>query len=112
MPPRTADRNKDLAAIHVLAAQLGMDTADKNPQSEYRQMLYAVGGPGARGKDGQISAANLEHVGRQRVRAHLAQLALKHGIKPKQPPIAQAGRPTPAADRVNMVRKIRAILRE
>jgi len=109
MTVRPADRSKDLAAIHVLAAQLGMDTTDKHPASEYRSMLFAVGGPAAQ-RGEEISAAFLDHVGRQRVRAHLAQLARAHGIKQKAPPIAEPGRPTPAEDRVKMVRKIRAML--
>lgn len=41
---RAAMRRRDIAAIHAMAAKLGMDTADRNPASEYRSMLKAVGG--------------------------------------------------------------------
>lgn len=37
-------RRAHIAAIHASANKLGMDTADKNPASEYRTMLQAVGG--------------------------------------------------------------------
>lgn len=33
------DRRRHIAAIHAAAAKLGMDTADKNPASDYRAML-------------------------------------------------------------------------
>jgi phage gp16-like protein len=107
----TDDRRADLARIHILAEQLGMDTMDKHPASEYRSTLFAVGGPTARHGE-EISAGFLDHVGRRRVVAHLAQLARARGIKQKQPPIGKAGRPTPAPDRAPMVRKIRAMLAE
>jgi hypothetical protein len=88
-----------------------MDTSDRHPACEYRATLFTVGGPSAR-RGEEISAAFLDHVGRSRVKAHFQQLCKARGIKPKQPPIARPGRPTPAADRTNMVRKIRAMLRE
>ncbi|MFN3302780.1 MAG: phage protein GemA/Gp16 family protein [Roseateles sp.] len=40
----STDRRRHIAAIHAAATQLGMDTADKNPASDYRTMLQAVGG--------------------------------------------------------------------
>lgn len=109
MTTRTIDRRRDLAAIHIFADQLGMDTTDRNPQSEYRSILFTVGGPTARRGD-EISAAFLDNVGRQRVRAHLYQLTRLHGIKQKEK--QPDGRPTPAPDRVKMVRMIRGMLRE
>jgi hypothetical protein len=69
MPSRlsTADREqqrkRDLATIHKLAAQLGMDTADRSASSSYRSMLSAVGG--------STSAAELGPEGRRRVIGHL-----------------------------------------
>ena len=111
MTARPDDRRADLARVHILAESLGMDTTDKHPASEYRSTLYAVGGPTAK-RDGEISAAFLDHVGRRRVCAHLAQLARARGIKQQAPPIGKAGRPTPAPDRAPMVRKIRAMLYE
>lgn len=102
MTVRTAHRSRTIAAIHVLAAQLGMDTADKSPASDYRAMLWSL----ARAS----SCAELDYTALERVRAHLAALARASGIKAKHPPIARAGRPTPAPDRINMVRKIRAML--
>ena len=64
-------RRRDLAAIHAMAAQLGMDTADANPASTYRAMLLAHGG--------QTSAAALDPMGRQRVIQHL--LRCTRGVK-------------------------------
>lgn len=104
MTARMADRRKDLAAIHVLAGQLGMETADKNPDCEYRAMLFTVGRV--------RSSADLSYEGRARVIAHLRGIARARGIKQDAPPIERAGRPTPAPDRVKMVRKIRAMLNE
>lgn len=66
-----AQRRRDLAAIHKMAAQLGMDTSDRNPQCEYRAMLHSVGGAS--------SAADLTPDGRDRVRMHL--LRCIHGRK-------------------------------
>jgi hypothetical protein len=69
MPSRlsTADRERlrraDLATIHKLAAQLGMDTADKSLASAYRCMLLARGGA--------TSAAELSPDGRRQVIGHL-----------------------------------------
>lgn len=108
MTIRPADRNRDLAAIHVLAAQLGMDTSDRHPASEYRAMLYTVGGPTAR-RGEEISAAHLDHVGRRRVVQHLTGLCRARGLT--RPP-RHSARPTPAPDRALMVRKICAMLRE
>lgn len=62
-------RRRDLAAIHAAAAQLGMDTADKSPDSAYRTMLRVQGGAS--------SAADLDEAGRQRVLAYLRKLAGK-----------------------------------
>lgn len=61
--PTADDRKRKLAAIHAAAAKLGMDTADKDPGSEYRSMLKAHGGV--------TSAADLTAEGRRRVLAYL-----------------------------------------
>lgn len=57
------DRRCEPAAIHVMAAQLGLDTADKSEASAYRSML--------RERGGASSAAELTAQGRKRVLAHL-----------------------------------------
>lgn len=58
-----ADRKRLIAAIHAAAAQLGLDTADKNPASEYRQMLQRLGGAS--------SSTAIADDGLRRVVAHL-----------------------------------------
>lgn len=63
---RAAMRRRELAAIHTMAAQLGMDTADRSPGSEYRMLLQQVGG--------KVSAADMAPDARQRVIRHLAAL--------------------------------------
>ena len=113
MTTRPVDRNNDLARIHILAGDLGMDTRDEHPASEYRAMLFAVGGPAARrpGAKPEISAAHLDHVGRAKVCTHLAQLARMRGI-PERARGERKPRPTPAPDRLGSVKKIRAMLKE
>lgn len=56
-------RRRELAKIHLAAKSLGMDAADKDPNSDYRAMLWAV----ARVR----SAADLDEAGRRRVLDHL-----------------------------------------
>jgi phage gp16-like protein len=63
MRAQTDDRKRELAAIHVMAARLGLDTADKSEASAYRTML--------RERGGASSAAALSAPGRKRVLAHL-----------------------------------------
>lgn len=60
-------RTRELAKIHILAEQLGMDTRDDNPDSEYRAMLWSIGR--------ERSAARLDFAGRRRVLDHLSRLA-------------------------------------
>lgn len=57
------ERRRKIAAIHAAAAKLGMDTADKNPGSEYRKMLQSIGG--------ETSAADLSADGLRKVLRHL-----------------------------------------
>lgn len=90
-------RNTDLAKIHVAKKQLAMT------QEDYEAMIKAVGRvPSGSSKD-------LDHAGRQRVLAHLAAC----GFVPKANPAAspttrRPARPTPAADALPLVRRIRA----
>ncbi len=57
------NRNADLAKIHILAEQAGMDTKDKDPDSTYRRMLWTLGRV--------RSASKLDQHGRQKVIQHL-----------------------------------------
>lgn len=70
------DRKRHMAAIHAAAAKLGMDTADKNPASDYRAMLAAVGG--------KTSTTEMDADALQRVVKHLMK-TLNPGdqVKPK-----------------------------
>lgn len=61
----TTERRRYIAAIHASAAKLGMDTADKNPQSDYRSMLAAVGGA--------TSTTDMDDAALKRVVRHLQQ---------------------------------------
>lgn len=56
-------RHRHTAAIHACAAKLGLDTADKNPASEYRSMLLAVGG--------KTSTTDMDEAALKRVMVHL-----------------------------------------
>lgn len=91
-PPIFDLRRKELAAIHIAAQQLGMDTADANESSDYRLMLWSV----ARVR----SAAGLDFAGRNKVLDHLKD----RGAKLHRP------RPAPAKDKASLVGKIRALL--
>lgn len=62
-PAGSAQRRNELAAIHMLAAQLGMDTKDPSPESDYHSMLWTIGR--------QLSSAKLDYAGRHRVLDHL-----------------------------------------
>lgn len=90
-------RRRDLAFIHIAVRALGMDPHDKNPDSEYRCMLWAV----ARVR----SSKDLDFAGRKRVREHLEACGYQ----------AKAGsRPFPGQphnlDRHPQLRKIGALL--
>lgn len=92
-PDAQQARRTELAKIHMGAKQLGMDPADKNPNSAYRDMLWVI----ARVR----SSSDLDGYGRQKVIQHLARC----GATFKRP-----GRPTPAADKQALVAKVRAQL--
>lgn len=61
-------RRRDLAAIHAAAAAAGLDTADKDPSSTYRTVLFT------QGREGKYSAADLSPEGRRRVLLYLIKL--------------------------------------
>lgn len=75
---REAIRRRELAAIHAMAAQLGMDTADRSPGSEYRMLLQQLGG--------KPSAADLAPEARRKVIRHLSALVAKpaRSMSPRQ----------------------------
>jgi phage gp16-like protein len=102
-------RNTDLAKIHLAKKQLDMD------DGVYREIIRAVG----RAQTG--SSKDLDHAGRKRVLEHMAAC----GFKPQNNTVtntvattsakplpaaktARPGRPTPAADALPLVRRIRA----
>lgn len=106
-------RNTDLAKIHLAKKQLGMDDVS------YREIIKAVGRiPSGSSKD-------LDHAGRQRVLEHFRACGFKPQANtvttpaksattgPTSTPVKAAitkrpGRPTPAADALPLVRRIRA----
>lgn len=90
-------KRRELATIHIAAKQLGMDPGDKDPGSEYRQMLFAV----ARVR----SAADLDYAGRKRVIEHLKACGFQS--RPGKRPFP--GRPH-NADRHPQLLKIEALL--
>lgn len=86
-------RNSDLAKIHVAKKQLNMSDED------YRAMLWT---------QGRVhSSSDLDHAGRQRVLDHLKACGFKPkaAANPKRP-----SRPSPSADALPFVRRIRAQL--
>jgi phage gp16-like protein len=86
-------RNGDLARIHIAKQQLSMTEED------YLAMLWT---------QGRVrSAADLDFAGRRRVLDYLAAIGFKPtaGKSAKRP-----ARPTPAPDKVKLVRRIRAQL--
>lgn len=86
-------RNSDLAKIHVAKKQLSMSDED------YRAMLWTQGRV--------TSAADLDHVGRQRVLDHFKAC----GFKPASAKNAKRpARPTPSPEKLKLVRRIRAQL--
>ena len=86
-------RNGDLAKIHLAKKQLSMTDDD------YRAMLWTQG----RVK----SAGDLDYAGRQRVLDHLKAIGFKLAASPKT---KRPARPTPSADALPLVRRIRAQL--
>jgi phage gp16-like protein len=93
-------RNRELAMIHIGAEQLGMDTKDKNPDSDYHTMLWTV----ARVR----SAGDLDFTTRKRVLEHLR----SRGFKPRAGKNADPDRPRNLQDPVRgpSLKKIGALL--
>ena len=113
MPPMSAERRdgqrkRELAAIHVAKAQLGLD------DETYRLMLWTV----ARAR----SAADLDHAGRRAVIEHLRKrgftrpAGLQNSGAEVQKSVAPARdhgkKPAVPADRQALVNKIEALLAE
>ncbi len=70
-----AQRNKEIAAIHVLKSQAGMS------EDEYRAMLFNV--------TGKKSAADLDPFERRRVYDYFARLGVKTSARKKQDRVGQ-----------------------
>ncbi|WP_164546903.1 MULTISPECIES: regulatory protein GemA [unclassified Variovorax] len=86
-------RNSDLAKIHLAKKQLAMSDED------YRDMLWT---------QGRVrSSKDLDHVGRANVLEYLKKIGFKTIAKPggKRP-----RRPVPPADKLKLIRRIRAQL--
>lgn len=93
-PTQYADRRKELAQIHMMATQIGMDTTDRNESSAYRSMLWTV----AR----VHSSAALDFAGRRKVIDHLKACGAKIGF---------AGKPQNVRDELQpLMGKIGALL--
>jgi phage gp16-like protein len=90
-------RRRDLAFIHMAAKALGMDTLDKDPNSEYRCLLWTL----ARVR----SSKDLDFAGRKRLRQHLESCGYQS--KPGRKPFP--GRPH-NVDIHPQLRKIEALL--
>jgi hypothetical protein len=94
-------KRRELAKIHILAAEHGLDTADKNPESEYRSMLWSV----ARVR----SAGGLDQAGRLAVLDHLNQRGRRN--RPAQLGAAElANRPAFSAECAALGGKLEAQL--
>ncbi len=72
-PAKHNIRRNELAHIHLMAEQIGMDTKDQSESSEYRSMLWTV----ARVR----SAAALDFAGRRAVIDHLKACGFKSASK-------------------------------
>lgn len=90
-----ADRNRDLAAIHVGKKMLGLD------DETYRAMLFTV----ARVR----SAANLDHAGRRAVLEHMRQRGFARPVN-RPAPSGHGKKPQVSADRQALVDKLEALL--
>ncbi len=95
-------RRRELAKIHILAGELGLDTADRNPESEYRSILWTIGRV--------RSAGQLDQAGRLALLDHLSKRGRWH--RPTQLSGAEhrARKPIVAADRQALIDKLEAQL--
>lgn len=85
--PTRDRRGTELAKIHMGANKLGLDTKDKDPDSPYRSMLWAVGRV--------RSAGDLDASGRAAVLDHMKRLGFespKYRPKPSKATAAQIGK--------------------
>lgn len=94
----TAERNAELAKIHVAKKQLGLD------DDTYRAMLWSV----ARVR----SAGDLDYAGRRRVIEHLSSRGFKAVVKKPKPATGWEWVNNAAEEKKPMLRKIAVILRE
>jgi phage gp16-like protein len=92
--PTRDRRGIELAKIHMGANKLGLDTKDKDPDSPYRSMLWAVGRV--------RSAAQLDASGRAAVLDYMRRLGFE---SPKY-------RPKPSKATVAQINKVRAQLHD
>lgn len=86
-------RNSDISKIHIAKKQLNLS------EDEYRAILL--------GRGGVESSKQLDHAGRQRVLDYFKQRGFKPAASSR---IKRPARPTPSADALPMVRRIRAQL--
>jgi len=94
MPPDS--RKRELAAIHIAKAQLGLD------DGTYRDMLWTVGRV--------RSAADLDHAGRRAVIEHLRKRGFKKALKASEAPRDHGRKPIVTPDRQPLVNKLEALL--
>lgn len=90
--PTRDRRSIELGKIHMGANKLGLDTRDKDPDSPYRSMLWAVGRV--------RSAAKLDASGRAAVLDHMRRLGFE----------SPTYRPKPAKATAAQIAKVRAQL--
>lgn len=93
-------RRRELAKIHILAGELGLDTADRNPASEYRSILWTIGRV--------HSAGALDQAGRLAVLDHLAQRGRRE--RRASPAPSYGRKPAVQAELQPLIDKIEALL--
>jgi phage gp16-like protein len=97
-PAGTAERNADLARIHIAKKQLGLD------DDTYRDMLFSIGRV--------RSAGDLDFAGRRRVLEHLASRGFKSTAKRAAPATGWEWVNNAAEDKKPMLRKVAVMLRD
>lgn len=93
-----ADRNADLARIHIAKKQLGLD------DDTYRDMLWSIGRV--------RSAGDLDFAGRRRVLEHLRSCGFKTVVKAPRPASGWEWVNNAAEEKKPMLRKIAVLLRD
>ena len=94
----TADRNADLARIHIAKKQLGLD------DDTYRDMLWSIGRV--------RSAGDLDFAGRRKVLEHLRSRGFKTDFKKPRPATGWEWVNNAAGEKQPMLRKIAVMLRD